>query len=165
MQVTNTSSIVASIAAQPNQPVHTAGISEQDFGKAATGKFGEILENYDLQNITPRDIDKLADQLTEAVYPFSMDMMLLRARGAEFQSHMPDFGGVPASPDEPVNLIRSVETSIEASRRHGDPTEAAQHLLDFLIKLDEAPDLILAQQGPSSVHESMYRQFVEASAA
>ena len=165
MQVTNTSPIVASIAAQPNQPVHTAGISEQEFGKNATGKFGEILEHYDLQNITPRDIDKLADELTEAGYPFSTDMMLLRARGAEFQSHMPDFGGVPASPDKPVNLIESVETSLEMSRGHGDPTQGAQHLLDFLIKLDDAPDQILAPQGPSGVHESMYRQFVEASAA
>ena len=127
--------------------------------------YAQVMGKYDLHNITPAEIDQLADDLVKADYPVTKDLMMLQTRGAEFQAHLSETFGGDFNPHKPVDLIQSVQTSIDMSRRSGDPTETMEHLLDFLTRHDSAAGLSGSADGSSGAHESLYRQLVEASAA
>jgi|GEM_PF-2839075 len=117
-----------------------------------------IYADYDFTNISPDEIDDMADRLREAgVYEFS-DMMMLETRGTRFQQHLCDClyeAGITNSPSfdgaQKSDVIASFTFQIEMSRRAGDPTEFAQKSLDRLeeIHAQAQADRAKAQAVPS----------------
>ncbi|EKE72647.1 MULTISPECIES: hypothetical protein [Roseobacteraceae] len=148
----------ASATSGPQAPVtHTTerrGFTAQTSAPTAEA----IYADYDFTNISPDEIDDMADRLREAgAYEFS-DMMMLETRGTRFQQHLCDClyeAGITNSRSfdgaQKSDVIASFTFQIEMSRRAGDPTEFAQKSLDRLeeIHAQAQADRAKAQAVPS----------------
>ena len=160
MHISNASSYVGVAALRGGQSVERANgadlvLEEQDNG---ADPIADVMANYDLQNITPAEIDQLVDELKSAGHPVDENLLTLSARGAEFRSHLSDIVGGAYDPHQRVNLIDQTQDQLVMARRFGDPTEALERFLDYLQSHNagEQPDTQLQQQ--RSVHEAMMRQ-------
>ena len=99
--------------------------------ESAKDPYAEVMTKYDLQNITPAEVDQLADELSAAGHAFDKNMLMLRTRGAEFQSHAVELFGGSFDPNQPMNLIQTTKDQITMAHRYGDPTEALEQFLEY----------------------------------
>lgn len=122
--------------------------SEDSLGAAKTNKptnlsfHKETLDNYDMSNISPQEIDNLVKELTEAGYPFSEEMMMLSTRGASWRQHLAEIGAaqtqteVTFDPNEKIDLYAEIKGNIEFNKQHGFDSSHFEKLLRFVSKLD-----------------------------
>ncbi len=94
---------------------------------------------YDLNAISPREIDRLAKELQDQDFADTKFMMMLLTRGERFQAHLAESVAEatgravePYDPTRPGDLVASTETQLSLARRSGDPTDAIEHFLDML---------------------------------
>ncbi len=171
MHVSSIASYFGVSAAQSKQQAESvkgAGFATQAAEAAdnvATDPYAEVFAKYDLQNITPAQIDELTDELFEAGRAFDKNMLMLRTRGAEFQSHLAELTGAPFDPNKPVNLIQSTKDQITMAHRYGGPTEALEEFLSYLNKYDQADAAGPETPRRGAVYESIMHQAVQESAA
>lgn len=97
----------------------------------------QIAKKYDLSNITPREVDSMAEELSEGGHISTAEKMMLLTRGEEFLSHMPGNFYDEARVTAPINLINQVTDSIAMSKAHGGATEGSELLLEMLNRMHE----------------------------
>ncbi len=165
MHVSNLTAYAGAQAAHPAAPstAHSAMQAKQT--GAVQDPYAGVMGKYDLQNITPLEIDQLADGLTDSGYPFTTELMILRTQGAEFQAHAGKFADRNFDPAEPVNLIQSTKDKLTQARQYGGPTEFLERLLGFLNKYDESAASSGATARRDSVYENIMRHVVQDGAA
>ncbi|SFI86264.1 hypothetical protein [Celeribacter neptunius] len=124
-----------------------------------------IYADYDLNNISPREIDELADRLREnGSYEFK-EMMMLETRGERFTQHLQDslrdagiLDEITFEPTRRFDYLGSAADQIELSRRHGDPTEMAQDNLDALRDIHQRSEEIrTAERAPVGTGAALTR--------
>ena len=96
------------------------------------GAAAAVLGGYDLQNISPAEIDQLVADLRAAGHPFDRNIAMLSSYGAEFRSHLAEIGGGEIDPHRKGSLIETIHDRIDFARSVGDPTDPLDALLDFL---------------------------------
>ncbi len=89
---------------------------------------------YDLTNISPREVDRFAKELFDNGLISTQESMILLTRGAEFMSHSPGANYTEAQLNEKSNLIEAFQNSIKLSQSHGGSTEGVERLLAKLEK-------------------------------
>lgn len=106
--------------------------------------YNKILENYDMSNISPKEIDELYKELVTAGHPLNKDMFQLSTRGAMWRQHLAEIGAkatnteVTFDPDKKINLFDEIRGNIEFNRQNGFDTTHYENLLKFVAKLDGA---------------------------
>ena len=160
MHVSNIFSDTGFAALQSTRQSEGAGGADflEEMQQAAGDPIAEVMRNYDLQNITPFDIDQLVDELRGAGHPFDQDLLMLSSRGAAFRSHLSEMVGGQYDAHQKINLITQTQNQIEMSRRFGDPTEALEDFLAFLNAADQRQVLDAEKLQQRLIHESMVRQ-------
>lgn len=125
-----------------SQPTEEASF-DQKVEKSAGSKMsvdpissvGAIAGRYDLNNISPREIDQLAHELNDSGNISTQDFMILLTRGAEFLSHMPGNRYTEERLNQKTDLIADFQYSLKMSQNGGAPTEGLEHLLATLEKI------------------------------
>lgn len=88
-----TREIQAEIREETEQQARTGKVGESvDTTSNAVGavlSFSEIAAKYDIGNISPREVDQLAMELSASGAVPNRDIMMLMAHGEEFLSHLP----------------------------------------------------------------------------
>ncbi len=106
-----------------------------------TPSFAQIAAKYDVENISPRQVDQLVDELHAQSGEMNGDLLMLATHGADFIYHMSQAMGHPLNPDvldQPVNLLDRMNTQLDIARRRGDPTESIQDQIRFLKYIQAA---------------------------
>lgn len=139
--VSNLRATGAAAPAQELQPSHAT---------SRLSAFEVFAQKFDIRSMTPREIDAMAEAMPiEKPGDTEVKMMLL-TRGAKFQEGLAKvvaeatgqpFGeaeraALQARLDTPIDLIKSFEDLIDMSRRHGEPTEAAERALGYLHQME-----------------------------
>lgn len=101
-------SAAESDSAKPNDKARLG-----DSGLVGSGQFHEILSQYDVTNITPRDFSNLVQQLHEAGAIGDADMRELSKMRLQLEQS-------GASPDTPVNLLEFFQANLENKQRRYD---------------------------------------------
>ncbi|KCZ83949.1 hypothetical protein [Hyphomonas jannaschiana] len=109
--------------------------STQEAG-ATSDPVADVMSRYNLQDISPLEIDQLVEELRAVGHPMNETLMMLSSRGAEFMSHAQDLLGGTYNPNQRLNLISQTEAQLRMARSMGDPTEATESFLDFLKSHD-----------------------------
>lgn len=113
----------------------------------------DIFADYDLNNISPREIDQLADDLREnGVYDFEQ-MMMLETRGEKFTMHLQEslkaagvIDEISFDPTQKFDYLAATADEVEQARRSGEPYELAQESLNALLAVQERSDEIRAER-------------------
>jgi hypothetical protein len=123
-----------------------AGINGQP--SSSFSNFGEISKRYDLENMSPREVDALVEELQGEGYEPLADLMILSSFGEGFQSRLHEVTARAYGPDvrpfDPMarsNLKETAETQRKMAERMGEPVEgfdALEHLFSVLDKAAEA---------------------------
>ena len=85
----------------------TAGTQEAG---ATSDPVADVMSRYNLQDISPLEIDRLVEELRAVGHPMNETLMMLSSRGAEFMSHAQDLLGGAYNPN-------SASTSFPRQRR------------------------------------------------
>ncbi|WP_375202026.1 hypothetical protein [Hyphococcus sp.] len=166
MHITNVSSYAGVAALQGKQSAEN--LNGADFLAEVEGErdpIAAVMANYDLQNITPVEIDQLVDELRGAGHPFDQNLLMLSARGAEFRSHLAEVVGGVYDPHQQIDLVAQTQDQLIMARRYGDPTEAIERFLDYLKSYDEGDVHDAGRTQQRLVHETMLRDFLGATHA
>jgi hypothetical protein len=164
MQITSSTAhpVSPSVATGPQRVETEAGrfalaVAEPD-GRPSVE---DIFAKYDLNNISPREIDLLVDELRDNGHTDDVEMiMMLETRGERFMRHLRESVGVEAVANDyeaKFDLIGSIKTQIQFARAHGDPTEASEELLAMLERYDAQRDTQLRPSARNSSAENMVR--------
>ncbi|WP_274845760.1 hypothetical protein [Phaeobacter gallaeciensis] len=95
-----------------------------------------IFANYDLGDISPQEIDQMADELVAAGFDDMKLIMMLTTKGAAFQAHLQeDFAqsGYEVSrgnSNAKMDLIEVTRDQLKMSKAFGQPTQALESFLD-----------------------------------
>ena len=165
MQVSNTFSGAAIAALQTKSSTERAGGADflEEMERADSDPVAAVFANYDLQNISPLEIDQMVEELHGAGHPFDQDLLMLSSRGAAFRSHLSEMMGGDYDGNQRVNLIAQTQDQLVMARRYGDPTEALEDFLEFLNAADQRQLLDAEKTQQRLLHENMMRQVIAAS--
>ncbi|MBO0346446.1 hypothetical protein J0X15_14530 [Roseibium sp. CAU 1637] len=108
---------------------------------SSSSALSEIMSRYDLNNISPREIDQLADELSEAGGVSFDGLGLLVTRGEKFRMHMIEsLGGDPSTfdPTRRSDLAGSMAEQRDFAAKRGDPLEWYDQTLALFDRLQEA---------------------------
>ena len=124
----------------PNQAVPATPKDELE-------QYRDILSNYNMTNISPKEIDTLFDELKQAGHPITEDMMFLSTRGAKWRQHLAEIGAelnnqqVTFDPNQKIDLFAEIKSNIEFNKQHGYDSQHFESLLNFVSKLDGSKTL------------------------
>jgi hypothetical protein len=96
---------------------------------------------YDLHNISPKEIDSLASKLRKTGDFDVRDILMLETRGAKFQSHVSSEGGREFDANIKSDLLASIEQKIEMSKKRNEPFESTENLLKLLQQIDASKSI------------------------
>jgi hypothetical protein len=96
---------------------------------------------YDLHNISPKEIDNLASKLRENGKFDVRDILMLETHGEKFQSHLSSVTGRGFDASKKSDLIGSIEQNIEMSKQMNDPFDSAESLLKLLQQVDASKSI------------------------
>lgn len=130
-------------------PIQTGQISAQsaqntgsrgavDFQLSVTGSneiddpIAQIFSEYDMSNISPREIDDLFNRLVKADYPISSDLLMLSTHGEGFRSHISEMFGGEFDPNQRSDLFKTMRVQLQFAKQAGDPIEAIEQFIYFL---------------------------------
>ena len=103
---------------------------------------GQVAAKYDMHNISPIEIDEMADQMRANGSITDQDYMMMKTRGAEFLSHLPGNHYTSERLNTGYNLIETTEWEISEHTRRGDsPTDYLESMLDVFKELDARRNL------------------------
>ena len=105
---------------------------------ALPSKANNAVPEYDLHNISPREIDQLAEKLRKSGDVDVRNILMLETHGEKFKSHVSINGGREFDASAKKDLIGSIEENIQMSRQRNDPTDLAEGLLKFLQQIETA---------------------------
>ena len=108
----------------------------QETGGSTADPVADVMSRYNLQDISPLEVDQLVKDLQATGYAMNETLLILSTRGAEFISHMSESLGGSFNPNQRMNLISQTENQVRMARSRGDATEAMQNFLDFLKSHD-----------------------------
>lgn len=118
-----------------------------------TAQIDAIKSRYDPENISPREIDQMFDELTEAGHPIDRDLLMLSTKGERFQSHLVNVTNTNGEsqfqrpdPTAKINLVEVIEYQMTLARRAGEDTSSQQSLLTFLT--EHKPNSNIPSQSP-----------------
>lgn len=101
---------------------------------------GDIFSNYDMEKISPRDIDKLANELRDSGHKDFEFLLMLETKGEKFLINLPHLvEGTGSSddlasfdPEQVGNLLDQTRDAISSARQRGSPTAAHEKFLERL---------------------------------
>ena len=108
---------------------------------ASTKASNDPLSQYDLHNISPKEIDKLASKLRENGKFDMRDILMLETHGEEFQSHLSSVTGRGFDASKKSDLIGSIEQTIAISKQRNEPFESAENLLKLLQHVEASKSI------------------------
>jgi hypothetical protein len=108
---------------------------------ASTNASNNPLSQYDLHDISPREVDKLASKLRENAKFDMRDILMLETHGEEFQSHLSSVTGRSFDASKRSDLIGSIEQTIETSKQRNEPFESAGNLLKLLQHVEASKSI------------------------
>ena len=102
----------------------------------------EITAKYDMNNISPREIDEMVGELADHGH-MNGEWMMLLAQGEEFRSRLADLakringptGATPFDPTKKIDLVADVMKLKEQSEQYGSPTEMLDRMLETLDRV------------------------------
>lgn len=92
-----------------------------------------IKGKYNLQNITPKEIDALVNDLRGSKLADPKDWLMLATNGYEFRSHLSFAGGT--SSNERFDLLQQTQDRLAYAQRRGQPTASLKDQLAFIQTL------------------------------
>jgi len=95
-------------------------------------------QQYDLHNISPKEIDQLATKLRKSGDHDVRDILMLETHGERFQSHVSINGGREFDASAKKDLLGLTEEKIKMSRQRNEPTGLSEGLLKLLQQIDAA---------------------------
>ncbi len=98
-------------------------------------------KQYNLQNISPREIDQLASELRKSGDFDVRNILMLETHGEKFQSHLSANSGRDFDESKKSDLMGSIEENIKMSKQRNEPTLLAEGLLKLLQKIDAAQSI------------------------
>lgn len=117
-------------------------ISEEKV-KAVDSTFDKVANKYDMNNISPREIDKFVEELRGTGMEWDFDTVgLLATRGAKWRSNLANLtkglneGRAAFDPDKRIDLIATIESNIEFNKQSGFDQEHYSTLLKFVKSAD-----------------------------
>lgn len=120
--------------------------SEQMVGNVAStseSSFDKIAQKYDMNNVSPREVDQLVDELRAAGMEWDFEHLgMLETRGARWLSRLAQIGeeqtGIKSTfdPDKKIDLVATIESNIAFNKQHGFDSEHYETLLQFVKKID-----------------------------
>lgn len=115
-----------------------------------------VFAKYDLNSISPHDVDEMATALRASDFDDVGFILGLETRGEKWRSHMTEtlndagYEFDPAyDPNVPTDVIASLKEQIDLSTRHGDPTEFLNAQLSKMELLNAKAHPQTAPEGPS----------------
>ncbi|RYH08192.1 hypothetical protein [Tropicimonas sp. IMCC6043] len=129
-------------AAEPQKPA--ASFSPNDRSSDGSYRVREIMADYDLDAISPREVDELADRLHASGACDFKDLMKLWTMGERFHSYLQDAMSEHPGADiafdgtRKCNLRAIADAQLNFARRSGDPTEAWEEFISFIDELQDA---------------------------
>jgi hypothetical protein len=133
---------------QINNATTSLTLQKQLFSSEASGKNlpltaptsapNDSFQQYDLHNISPIDIDQLADKLRKSGDYDVRDILMLETHGEKFQSHLSINTGREFDASAKKDLLGLTEEKIEMSRQRNEPADLAEGLLKLLQQIDAA---------------------------
>lgn len=115
-----------------------------------------VFAQYDLNDISPRDIDKMAEQLRASDFDDVGFILGLETRGEKWRSHMMEtlndagYDFDPSyDPTAPTDVIASLKEQIDMSTRSGNPTEFLNEQLSKMEHLNAKAHPQTVPMGPS----------------
>jgi len=102
---------------------------------------GNSFKQYNLQNISPREIDQLASELRKSGDFDVRNILMLETNGEKFQSHLSANSGRDFDESKKSDLMGSIEENINMSKQRNEPTLLAEGLLKLLQKIDAAQSI------------------------
>jgi len=98
-------------------------------------------EQYNLHNISPREIDQLASELRKSGDFDVRNILMLETHGEKFQSHLSANSGRDFDESKKSDLMGSIEENIKMSKQRNEPTLLTEGLLKLLQKIDAAQSI------------------------
>lgn len=98
----------------------------------------EIYAQYDMHNISPREIDQLHEELRAQGHTDEPGFLMLLTRGEEFQRHLSESLGGTSTSDytRKIDLVGQVKDQLQRARAMGDATQGHEDLLALLARHD-----------------------------
>jgi hypothetical protein len=107
-----------------------------------TDPLAQVAAKYDMHNISPVQIDQMADEMFAAGSIAERDYMMMKTRGADFLSHLPGNYYTSERLNTGYDLINKTEWEISEHSRRGDsPTDYLKNMLDVFKELDARRNL------------------------
>lgn len=94
-----------------------------------------VQAKYDVTNITPAEVDQMFDELVDAGYPITEDLLMLSSMGERFRSHLGSITGSAPDLSRPVNLVQTAEQQLVMARSSGQGSEGWESLLRYFDSL------------------------------
>jgi len=135
---------VASVTYVQKVPTSQVAAKQQTLAHAEViaDPFSEIAAKYDMTDISPREIDKLAAELQQKDMIEDGDWLMMLTKGAEFLSNLSGSHYTEDRLNSKTNVIARLEEQIDTAKRTGSsPTESMESLLDVFRELDIRKDL------------------------
>ncbi len=99
----------------------------------------DVFAKYDMNAISPREVDQMADELLEAGFKDMEFLLMFTTQGEKFLTHLQEtarqhgIGGAGFDPTKPMDLITQTKTQLAFASAAGDPTDAMKRFLDMLM--------------------------------
>ena len=137
MQIGNSylNSIASSLISRPeNRPVDR---QTETLASAISAAEDDVaFPVFDLRDISPVEIDRLARELKSRDLISDSDFLSLRSRGAEFLADVPGNHYTTENLEQKQDLIGLLEAEVEAAKNNSDPVAAIEKYLDILRELN-----------------------------
>jgi len=131
-----------------NNATTSLALQKQSLSNEASGKNLPLMaqsstadnpyQQYDLHNISPKEIDQLATKLRKSGDYDVRSILMLETHGEKFQSHVSINGGREFDASAKKDLLGLTEEKIEMSRQRNEPADLAKGLLKLLQQIDAA---------------------------
>lgn len=117
---------------------------------AASSRVSEVKANYDVTNISPREIDQMFEKLVDTGHSIDEDMLMLSSRGEEFLSGIATIAGHIFDPIARNNLVETNRSNMEFARLHGGNLAGYVSFDHFLSTFGSSQDTLLPGHNPGN---------------
>ncbi|WP_368183830.1 hypothetical protein [Aestuariibius sp. HNIBRBA575] len=91
-----------------------------------------IKSEYDMTNISPREVDEMVDRMIKAGDDMNGDLLMLLTHGEGFRQHLANTFGGTFDPNEKQDLVAQSKVQLQLAKQFGDPTEYLTRFIAFL---------------------------------
>ena len=113
--------------------------------KSTSLSFADIAKMFDVNGISPTEVDQLAGALKDSGVVSDQDILQLQTKGAEFLSNLPGNYYSGGKLDEKTDLLGFMQSALSQAQAAGEPTESLASQVSLLSNLAAANSAGTAQ--------------------